>query len=90
MTNAMFLFISPGAGSDAGGVSIVVTPSGVEIVKVPGWEPRVAAEIFGALQVMQVAGAIENPEVREQFEHLAERTIQGRRDELMAYARQLG
>jgi len=85
------LFVSLGAFTDAGGIQIVVDANGrVHVVRVPGWEPEVMAEITGAVQLLAQATRIKDAGIRKQFQQLGESVIQARSKEIAQYIQQPG
>ena len=85
------LFVSLGTLTDAGGVQIIVDANGhIRIVRVPGWNPEVMAEITGAVQVLAQASRIKDPGMQKQFQQFGESVIQARSKEIAQYVQQAG
>lgn len=83
------LFVSPGVLTDAGGIQIIVDGSGhIKIVRVPGWNPEVMAEVLGAVQVLSQAARIQDAGVKKQFQQFGEGVIQARSKEITQYVQQ--
>lgn len=85
------LFVSLGAFTDAPGIQIVVDANGhVHIVRVPGWNPEVMAEVAGAVQVLSQATRIKDAGMQKQFQQFGEGIIQARSKEIAQYIQQAG
>jgi hypothetical protein len=72
-------------------VQIVVDGNGrVHVVRVPGWNPEVMAEITGAVQVIAQSSRIKDPAIQKQFVQFGESIIQARSKEIAQYVQQAG
>lgn len=82
----MFMFMSPGVLTDAGGIVITIVDGKVVIKRVPGWNPEVLAEVTAAVATFAHAGNVENRGVRRELESVAHQVLQARVEELQEYA----